>query len=156
MGNEPLVNVKYALICDDIRREDNGKLILIGAYPDCIAVSRFPLDMRASIAIFVETMRVGRTDVTTGIFFNEKNISTMSGVLEVDNVGKASLITPSLRIRDIDGPGTLHVRIKEGDGEWQEAVSIPIANMDEFFSIETDSPTPREVPETNRPSEDHE
>lgn len=32
----------YTIICDDFRREDNGKLILLGIYMGTIVVSQFP------------------------------------------------------------------------------------------------------------------
>jgi hypothetical protein len=33
---------KYTLMCDEMRREDNGKLLLIGVYQDVILASQFP------------------------------------------------------------------------------------------------------------------
>ena len=33
---------KYTLLCDDIRREDNGKLIVLGLYFGVITVPQFP------------------------------------------------------------------------------------------------------------------
>ena len=33
---------KYTLMCDDARREDNGKIILIGLYMDAIVVNQLP------------------------------------------------------------------------------------------------------------------
>lgn len=36
------VRHKYSIICDDVRREDNGKLIVLGMYLDVIVVPSFP------------------------------------------------------------------------------------------------------------------
>lgn len=33
---------KYTLLCDDVRREDNGKLIILGLYFGVITVPQFP------------------------------------------------------------------------------------------------------------------
>lgn len=42
---------KYTLICDDIRQENNGKLILIGVYPGTITVPHVPFQL-PSLAFF--------------------------------------------------------------------------------------------------------
>lgn len=36
------MSVRYALFCDDVRTEMNGKLLLIGCYADRMIVQRFP------------------------------------------------------------------------------------------------------------------
>jgi hypothetical protein len=43
--NTPL-EVREVLVCDDIRREDNGKAILIGVYVGDIVANSFPLNLR--------------------------------------------------------------------------------------------------------------
>lgn len=43
--------IKTALVCDDIRREDNGKQILIGVYNDKILVPQFPAPLALSFWI---------------------------------------------------------------------------------------------------------
>lgn len=35
-------NLKQVVVCDDIRREDSGKFILIGVYPEGIALPKIP------------------------------------------------------------------------------------------------------------------
>jgi hypothetical protein len=39
------ISAKYVLVCDDVRREDNGKLIILGLYlPDmCVSQIPFPI-----------------------------------------------------------------------------------------------------------------
>jgi hypothetical protein len=36
---------KYTIICDDVRREDNGKMMLIGVYNDKIVVPQIPFQL---------------------------------------------------------------------------------------------------------------
>lgn len=42
MGDKPSVKPDYAILCDDIRQEQNGKLILIGVYSGDILLREFP------------------------------------------------------------------------------------------------------------------
>ena len=39
----------FSLVCDEIRREDNGKLIMIGVYVGEILVPTFPANLRLTI-----------------------------------------------------------------------------------------------------------
>lgn len=49
------------VICDDIRSESNGKLILVGVYSDVIQVAKLPLQMRSlALGIKARAMAVGR------------------------------------------------------------------------------------------------
>jgi hypothetical protein len=45
MPKFPLITVKHVVVCDDIRREDNGKEILIGVYSGGIIVPQFPVPL---------------------------------------------------------------------------------------------------------------
>ena len=38
---------KYTLVCDEVRQENNGKLIVIGLYTDKIAVPQMPFQLPA-------------------------------------------------------------------------------------------------------------
>ena len=42
------IDFRETLVCDDIRREDNGKAIIVGVYSGDIIASSFPSDMRVS------------------------------------------------------------------------------------------------------------
>jgi hypothetical protein len=39
------ITEKYIIMCDDIRREDNGKLVIIGMYMDTIQVPALPFPL---------------------------------------------------------------------------------------------------------------
>lgn len=39
------ITSKYTIICDDVRKEDNGKILLLGVYPENIVVPQFPFKM---------------------------------------------------------------------------------------------------------------
>lgn len=42
------LEIREVLVCDDIRREDNGKAILIGVYTGDMVFSNFPVNVRLS------------------------------------------------------------------------------------------------------------
>jgi len=51
----PSIKIEYAIICDDIRREDNGKLIIIGVYGSDITVPVYPVSLSLGILIAVRS-----------------------------------------------------------------------------------------------------
>jgi hypothetical protein len=53
------ISHKYTLMCDDVRREDNGKLLLIGVYQDTILVPQFPTMMGLTFFASLESDRPG-------------------------------------------------------------------------------------------------
>lgn len=52
---------KYTLICDDVRREDNGKLMILGLYMGTISLPQIPFIMPTlTFFLSLESDRVGQ------------------------------------------------------------------------------------------------
>jgi hypothetical protein len=52
---------KYTLICDDIRREDNGKLMILGMYGPVVLVPQIPFTLPTmAFLVAVESDRLGQ------------------------------------------------------------------------------------------------
>lgn len=51
--------IEAVILCDQVRREDNGKLLLIGVYSDVITVPRLPLLIQLTLAIEVRVVHAG-------------------------------------------------------------------------------------------------
>lgn len=58
-SEQPRTKLLAALICDDARREHNGKEILIGIYTGDILVAHFPANLRLCLWIYFETDQRG-------------------------------------------------------------------------------------------------
>jgi hypothetical protein len=57
----PSVLFEALVLCDDIRFENNGKLLLIGVYSDIVQVLKLPLQLRSlGLAIRAKAMSAGR------------------------------------------------------------------------------------------------
>jgi len=39
------ISLKYAIMCDEVRREDNGKLLILGVYNDVMISPAFPFNL---------------------------------------------------------------------------------------------------------------
>ena len=57
----PAVVFQALVLCDDIRFENNGKLLLIGVYSDVVQVFKLPLQMRSlGLAVRAKAMSSGK------------------------------------------------------------------------------------------------
>ena len=61
--SKPLVKLEYAIICDDIRKEDSHKLILIGVYTGSIQLKKFPARMAIAAWLYGKADRAGETEI---------------------------------------------------------------------------------------------
>ena len=59
--SSPAVVFEAFVLCDDIRFENNGKLLLIGVYSDVVEVFKLPLQLRSlGLAVRAKAMSQGR------------------------------------------------------------------------------------------------
>jgi hypothetical protein len=59
--NTPAVVFQALVVCDDIRFENNGKLLLNGVYTDVVQVFKLPLQLRSlGLAVRAKVMSAGR------------------------------------------------------------------------------------------------
>lgn len=120
----------YAIFADDVRREDNGKLLLIGVYIDDLIVPKFPaaiLGLNICIVSAWPAQR-GAIDLTLRVYQGEKLIAEMKGLgQETPLNDRSSSATPGLpRVRRLrtfvkmpplmfDGPTAIRVRAETGN-----------------------------------------
>jgi uncharacterized protein DUF6941 len=59
--SSPSVLFEALVLCDDIRFENNGKLMLIGVYSDVVQVFKLPLQLRSlGLAVRAKALSTGR------------------------------------------------------------------------------------------------
>jgi hypothetical protein len=51
---KPAIKVNYVLLCDDARREDNGKAIVIGLYNEAMVVPKETPQVVTPLAFFIQ------------------------------------------------------------------------------------------------------
>ena len=78
----PPKKIEYAIVCDDVRREDNGKFIIIGAYGSDIQVSSIPANLRLSLLVAVRSEIEHQTLVSVRVNQDGKEIFEIPNPLE--------------------------------------------------------------------------
>jgi hypothetical protein len=121
--------VLAALVCDDVRREDNGKEIIIGLYSADIRLPGFPANMRLVfwMQVLVETTEQAKFQFRV-MGPNEAQLVTADVVLEssppAGTVGSIPLVVP-IQIQSV---GILRLELRDGpESEWEEVKRISVA-----------------------------
>jgi len=128
----------YAVVCDGIRREDNGKHILIGVYGAAIYVREFPADLALSFYVHVENPVAGPMEFEFRLVFDDLNgqqtvLGSGSGTLDVKKPvppvtleDGTDIALPGIPVA-IDSPGRLTLEARgPTKGRWSTLRSIRV------------------------------
>jgi len=117
--------IRFGLICDDIRKEDNGKFIAIGIYAGDIRISVLPFSLALVGLISFDIPAPIETNIEIIILLNEKQMAHATGEVSFKEAGIAMLSVPKMLVR-FEEYGDLHYRIKIGDGDWTDIFNGPV------------------------------
>ena len=115
----PRIDVQSAIICDDVRKEANGKDILIGVYSGIIVTS-FPCDLILSIWIQHNTIGAGEVPLAVKLvgphdveYFQVSMSGRFDGKIDVSSFHFNGIIAP------VQMEGQLKLLLKQYDEEWK-------------------------------------
>lgn len=81
----PKVLPREVILCDDVRREDNGKFLMIGVYTGGIVVHQLPYQMPLALLLSYEPVGLGK--ITGELQIQAPDSSIIAGVkLDIDLV----------------------------------------------------------------------
>lgn len=82
-----------ALLCDDVRVEDNGKFIAIGAYTEMFGVNSFPVENELSLLLVVSEIEPGENILKLSIHLEGEYVegTEKSFPFEASEHGRATL-----------------------------------------------------------------
>lgn len=115
-----------AIFCDDIRREDNGKLLLIGVYPEGITIAGFPASFPMSFWLRLTGLPLGDGVLRFRMLIN--GVSHVEGEAPfqvVDTTKPLNLFFPQLSV-NIDRVGSVVIDMTLPDGQ---AVGVAELNV---------------------------
>ena len=123
----PGFTIKNAIICDDIRKEDSGKYILIGVYGENITVSRFPFSSTFAFWISVMTHREGEILCQWKMTHDKLgDLSITDGKITIKKIEAESPIPLRQVPVQVHEAGVLSLKVRESEGRWRTVKSIPI------------------------------
>jgi hypothetical protein len=120
-----MVEFAYTAVCEDVRREDSGKLILIGVYGHNINVTEVPANLVLSLVLFLRIKERTAFDFRLKAEFDGRALAEGQGRMELLEEGDGVFVIPNIFLPNIDKSGDINFMIQQGDAEWQTVRSIP-------------------------------
>lgn len=122
----PKVKILSAIVCDDVRVENNGKEILVGVYSGAITVHMIPslpLSLRCWINLSIDgpclvKLYFRATDSDDKEIFGAE-IETGTN----ENIGLGSIPLGPILFTLRDPEGYLKIDYKEGEGDWSNVIT---------------------------------
>ncbi len=123
------MRIHNAIICDQVRKEDSGKHLLLGVYPIDILVPDFPSTIALVLWMQLYVDRNGAFDVEFRIQKDKKIINRSKATISVkDHLHPATISLPPALI-EIDGECTLSFQIREKNKRWKTAKELPVKKL---------------------------
>lgn len=124
--NRPLAKYRCetAILCDQVRREDNGKLILIGVYGGGVLLDSYPATLPLSAYVEGQVLEPGIFEAE--FQFVDGKGAAMSPVIKVTS-GERQFVSgpfgnPVVALLTFQKSGDCILRVKE-DGAWRNLFS---------------------------------
>lgn len=131
-SRRPPLRFDHAILCDDIRREDNNKVILIGIYSGDILVQKLPSNLVLAAWLIGTAYEEGEWPLEIRYKISAKDAKprkvTASGNIGVKELKEATeLAVPLAKVPlKIEMPGTLSLDYRISGGRWKKLLSKTI------------------------------
>ncbi|WP_135507511.1 DUF6941 family protein [Roseovarius aestuariivivens] len=121
-----MTNPLEAIFCDDIRREDNGKLLIIGAYGGNIIVNKLPVQLRLSIWIRATDLPESPSPGLIKISVNAEQVHQIDiSDRAQDDTGLTQFLLIGVPI-DLEAPSRITVELKIDDDKTERRAEIEV------------------------------
>ena len=120
------MKLRFGVLCDEIRREDNGKLIFIGVYGSNILVPAFPAALILALAVGAEVAEPVELSTTFQVTLGETTLVSGRGRMKASVAGNHVFPIRDILL-EVPHAGDLHFQLKLGDGDWLTVCVQPIA-----------------------------
>jgi hypothetical protein len=115
----------FGIMCDEVRREDNGKLLLIGVYGSTIIAESLPATLVLSLVINVDAEGAKEAPAEFRIMLDDATLKAGKGLLRFTSADPQFLTVRSIPLENIASEGTLSFQIRLEGNDWITAASLP-------------------------------
>lgn len=117
-----------AVLCDEVRTENNGKHIIIGAYGGDIILPETPVTLPLAMWINAKVLVPGRATLDVQFSMDGKEASGMKTDIQTDADDANAFVglpLPRVPVKCSAG-STLKVRWRLGEQDWETLVERPV------------------------------
>lgn len=119
--------IHNVVVCDDVRRENTGKDILVGAYPGSINMGKMPGQVVLSFWLELQFHKNGDITVEIDLKMSSQSIAQFELAIHInDYTVHAAVATPAVLV-SIPGDCRLDFLLREkGHKKWIHAKQVPV------------------------------
>lgn len=122
IGNLKIGN---ALLCEDVRKEDNGKQILIGVFPGDLLIPDFPAQVQ--LAFYIELIApAGVTELEIRMSGPQKGRAILRAKIDHEMEGPAAVATPKISVL-MEKEGIFRIDARVPDGHWSNLITKKVS-----------------------------
>lgn len=119
------IRVNYGVVCEDIRREDNGKLFLIGVYGKDIRARAMPATLVLSLYANVAADETFSGEIEFRCLVNGEISSGSKGNLVITETGDSAIIFPAVPVV-VPTASLLEFQLLMPNQGWITITTIPV------------------------------
>ena len=120
------MKIHTAILCDEVRKEDNGKLFFLGVYPIDVLVYGFPTIIDPVLWVQLYMSRKGKVKLDFRVQKDKKNIRFFEASMKVkDHLRPVAIVLPPLPI-EIDDDCILSYQVREKNKQWKTIKKFPV------------------------------
>lgn len=151
------IDIRSRVLCQDIRQEKNGKLILIGVYPGDIMFANFPANNYFSFYIEADSIGVAKGNLHVRVNVNNEEAVRMEIGLQVEPGGRIVIPSPPLHLKFPEA-GVLEFEMSDDEESWQTLIKRDFhqGDIQELTAISSEPPSEqseRGAPDSSSPPE---
>lgn len=121
----PKVKIDCAIVCDDVRREQNGKLIIIGVYGNDISVPSYPAALRLAVVLAGHSTGSGKIPMKLRILQDSDNYIEAEGRMVFDVAG-TGIFPMGSTVINVSKDTIIDIQIRVGEGKFKSIRKLPI------------------------------
>ena len=111
-------DISAAVLCDDVRRENNGKHILIGVYLHSVLVEDFPANLMLTVWVEIKPKEVGNFTGQIRVIKDDESILLRGETkITIDSLDPTSARYSRLPL-EFQQSGDYFFQWKWGDSDW--------------------------------------
>jgi hypothetical protein len=119
-------SIDFALICDEILREENGKLVVVGVYGTDLVVPKMPATVRLSVLVSIRSASAGIASFGVRLLRGRQPIVDVGADFQFDAANERGLWSMGGILVTLGACTTLDLQVRVAGGRYRSYYRLPV------------------------------
>lgn len=121
-----LLAVDAVVVCEDVRKEANGKEILLGVFSGGVLLPSVPATIVLAFWVHFDAKETGEVALQFRLMGPARaQLALLDARMEVAKAGPGAIFVPPVPVH-VQVPGTLSLEMNESGGRWQTLKTVGV------------------------------